>query len=359
MERISLKRPSKCEELQKLLREKIMNGEIPPGGTFPSQNELAAAYEVSHITVREAVGMLAHEGLLKRIQGKGTFVTDSLPSDTIHLGLAFDDSASLTYHAVAFETQIITRECNLRSVDLRTFVCPDGRIEGAKSYLEKVVKSGELSGLLLRFMPCPEDIALLKGKGLPFAVLGIPSLETPYVMVDVAKGAQLAAEHLLALGHRGIGLLLGPKSAKSFIDEFLAGANAAMSAYGVAPADGLLEYAPWGAESGREYARRILSSASAPTAVICAEEMQALGLMREAMEMGLQIPSDLSVVGYSDRLDIASYPVPLTTVDTCLKEQDALSVALLLDIIAGKLKEGHLKVTPKLVVRNSTGTPKI
>lgn len=360
MAKISLKRPPKCEELQKLLRGKIINGEIPLGGLFPSQSELSAAYEVSHITVREAVGMLAHEGLLKRIQGKGTFVADRLPSlmpkDAINLGLAFDSSANLSYPSVTFETQIITKECNQRSVDLRTFSCPNRRIKRSGAYLRKVVEAHELSGLLMRFVPCEEDVEFLKAQSVPFLVIGIPCASIPSVSVDIFKGAGLAAEHLLKLGHRRIGMLLGPRSDSAFIAEFAAGVEAAMSAHGVEKP--VPEYAPWGPDSGKAYAKRLLGSPDAPTAVICAEDMQALGFMRQAVEMGLSIPSGISVVGYSDRLDENFYPVPLTTVDTCLKEQDSLSVALLLDMVAGKLKEGRLKVSPKLVVRKSTGAPR-
>lgn len=72
-------RALKHEQIKRIIREAIVSGELRPGDCIPSQNVMKARYGVSHNTVREAIGSLEHEGLLYRIQGKGTYVADRKP----------------------------------------------------------------------------------------------------------------------------------------------------------------------------------------------------------------------------------------------------------------------------------------
>ncbi len=71
-------------QIYSIIKEKIENGEWPAGTQIPTEDELCKTYDVSKVTVREAIQELAREGYLKRQQGKGTFVLYSVP----HLGLA-------------------------------------------------------------------------------------------------------------------------------------------------------------------------------------------------------------------------------------------------------------------------------
>ncbi len=66
----------KHEQIRDLIREMIIGGELAPGSRVPSQNQMKRQFGVSHNTVREAIGSLVHEGLLYRIQGKGTYVAE-------------------------------------------------------------------------------------------------------------------------------------------------------------------------------------------------------------------------------------------------------------------------------------------
>lgn len=360
MKQVSLKRPSKCEELQKLLRERITSGEIQPQSLFPSQNELAAAYQVSHITVREAVGVLVHEGLLTRIQGKGTFVATQLPVKKVSLGLVLSPSADVSYPATAYVIRSITEECNKNNADIRLFIYPDAGISGTKGVLKNLIESGDISGLLLHSLPSPADIEFLNKRSIPFLIISYdaPGKNIASVSVDIAQSVDLAINHLSSLGHRKIALLAGKDRHeilfKIFIDEY----KNALQKNSLAYNKDLVSVTSWGVDSGKKEAERILRLPDPPTAVFCAEDLMALGFMRQAIAMGCMVPSDISVVGFSDRFPAEMYPVPLTTIDTFLEKQSDEAINHLLDIVKNNAKPQKLKVAPKLIVRESTAKVK-
>lgn len=360
MKQVSLKRPSKCEELQKLLRERITNGEIQPQSLFPSQNELAAAYQVSHITVREAVGVLVHEGLLTRIQGKGTFVAEHLPVKKISLGLVLSPSADVSYPATAYAIRSITEECNKNNVDVRLFIYPDTSISSGQGMLNSLIESGDISGLLFHSLPSPADIEFLNKRSIPFLIISYdaPGKNVASVSADIAQSVDLAINHLASLGHRRIALSAGKDRHEILFKIFIEEYKSAMQKNSLAYDKDLVSVTEWGVESGKKEAERILRLPDPPTAAFCTEDLMALGFMRKSIEMGKMVPSDISVVGFSNRFPVEMYPVPLTTIDTFLERQSNEAVTHLLDIVKNNAKPQKLKVAPMLIVRESTAKVK-
>jgi DNA-binding GntR family transcriptional regulator len=82
-----LKRPSKTEEIRKILYKSLKQNEFAPGDLIPSENELSKKFNVGRYTVRESITSLVTEGFLQRIQGKGTMV--AAPPDTKEAGIVF------------------------------------------------------------------------------------------------------------------------------------------------------------------------------------------------------------------------------------------------------------------------------
>jgi len=182
------------------------------------------------------------------------------------------------------------------------------------------------------------------------------------VSVDDAAGGRLAAEHLMALGHRRIGLVNAPTSIKQAADRrrgFLA--SLAEAGCPVAPAHDILSADAGGGEladvaGGELAASRILDDGCPPTAVFCGSDLLAIGALRAAAARGIAVPEDLAIVGYDDVLFAASSTVPLTSVRQPMYELGRRAARLMLDEIrdpAGHRHERHV-FQPELVVRAST-----
>jgi len=187
------------------------------------------------------------------------------------------------------------------------------------------------------------------------------------ISVDNAKGARLATQHLLGLGHRRIGFLSGPLRTSSRLER-LEGYRSALRAAGIEPhLDLVWEGLPSrgfgdveGAEFGRRGARELLSAAEPPTALFAINDMYALGAYAGARDLGLRVPADISIVGFDDIFLADVVQPPLTTVRQPLKEMLETTVCLLVDRLEG-LRTGpaeHAVILPDLIVRASTAPPR-
>lgn len=183
------------------------------------------------------------------------------------------------------------------------------------------------------------------------------------ISIDNARGARLATEHLLALGHRRIGFLSGPLRTASRLER-LDGHRSALVAAGIEPRSDLVwEGAPSkgfgdveGADFGRRGARDLLAGAAPPSALFTINDMYALGAYAGARDLGLRIPDDVSIVGFDDIFMAQVVQPPLTTVRQPLEEMLHATVSRLIDRLEGR-HDGpadHTVVTPELVVRGST-----
>ena len=174
-----------------------------------------------------------------------------------------------------------------------------------------------------------------------------------FVGIEDRHGAQLAAEHLLALGHRRFALLTAAAASITFLGR-VAGYRDALEAAGIewdgVPRFELPANLP---ERGLEGARRALESDPRPTALIAATDQLALGAVEAAREAGLRVPEDLSIVGFDDAPGAAWARPSLTTVRQPLFEKGEVA-GRLLTAGAGP-REVILPI--ELVVRGSTAPP--
>jgi DNA-binding LacI/PurR family transcriptional regulator len=170
--------------------------------------------------------------------------------------------------------------------------------------------------------------------------------------VDQIAGARAATRHLIELGHRRIAHLSGPS------DWFWAEARAQGFAAEMHDAD-LPVHEPyagdWSAASGYRLGLELLQTNSY-TAVFCANDQMALGLIRAADERGLSVPTELSVIGFDDMPEAAYFHPPLTTMRQDFGELGRRSVELLLRKVTGTA-EYRLSMQPELIVRASTAPP--
>jgi DNA-binding LacI/PurR family transcriptional regulator len=174
------------------------------------------------------------------------------------------------------------------------------------------------------------------------------------VQVDQRGGARAATQHLLDLGHRTVLHVAGPPSWQE-AELRLFGWREALLEAGAAPAAPM--FGDWSSESGYRIGAQIASSAGI-TAVFCANDQMALGLIRGLVEAGLQVPDDISVVGFDGTPDSAYFNPPLTTISQNFIEVGRQSFNLLRDMIDHRPRVDNRIVIPfDLISRSSSSGP--
>jgi DNA-binding LacI/PurR family transcriptional regulator len=190
---------------------------------------------------------------------------------------------------------------------------------------------------------------------LPFVAVEAAQEGVASVAVDQHQGARLATEHLLACGHRTVHHLAGPEDwteARQRVEGWMGALEAAGA---TAPA---LLRGDWSPRSGYELGARLLESRDL-TAVFVANDQMALGLLRRLHERGLDVPGDVSVVGFDDIPEAAYFMPPLTTVRQDFAEMGRRCLHVLLEQIAAVRSDVRDVVPATLVERASTAPPRV
>lgn len=189
-------------------------------------------------------------------------------------------------------------------------------------------------------------------RGVPHVLTLRSYGDSPAALGDDRLGGYLATRHLIDLGHRRIGLIAGPDYASSALGR-RAGYQDALREAGL-PVDPALVFAStFSMESGEAAGQRVLDTDPRPTAVFAVNDNTAVGLLAAVQRAGVQVPADLSVVGYNDIPLVARLPVPLTTVRVPFREIAEASVDLLADAEAG-VPPITRRFAPTLIPRSST-----
>ncbi|HTJ67758.1 MAG TPA: LacI family DNA-binding transcriptional regulator [Actinospica sp.] len=176
------------------------------------------------------------------------------------------------------------------------------------------------------------------------------------VSVDDVAGGTMAVRHLIAAGHRSIAYVSGPGWLRQIRDR-RAGALAALAEAGLGP-EALTELPTetLNVAAGRDAGARLLGLMNRPTAVFCANDLLALGVLQALFTAGLNVPRDMAIVGYDDIEFAAAAAVPLTSVRQPAASMGTLAAELLLEETDGDgtHRHRHVVLQPELVVRAST-----
>ena len=200
------------------------------------------------------------------------------------------------------------------------------------------------------WFPVNDDNSLAKiNADLPIIVIDRTVSGFECIQADYSEGGRLAAEHLVNLGHRSIGVVAGPLDVKSMRDR-------CQAAEGVIESRANLAFTvenAFATELEKSVADAIVSKSA--TAVFCGSDLIAIGVLRVARAAGLTIPGDLSIVGFDD-IPWAEYCTPtLTTIEMPVDEMAAEAVDALLRKIDGESDSNRRVVfNVNLIVREST-----
>ncbi len=195
----------------------------------------------------------------------------------------------------------------------------------------------------------------LDRKKIPYVFIDryLPGVNSSYVITDSKNGEYAAVKYLLSLGHRNIVFIKGPAKASSARDTH-SGYRKAIREYGLKEktfSGGFEE------ENGYRTAKEIVDSEVKPTAIAAVNDPVAIGVMQYLGEVGIKIPDDISLLGFSDIKMASRLRVPLTTVRENVTSMAEKSVNILFRMIEGKKKIiEKIKLKPELIVRESTKT---
>jgi LacI family transcriptional regulator len=230
-------------------------------------------------------------------------------------------------------------------------------LEPTSFSLEGVSLTG-IAGMIITSCYHDEFISELKRFNVPMVLIDyyIPTERISSVLVDNVDGIYTAVCHLASFGHRRIAYMKGNVSDIGVRDR-LAGFQRAVEALALDGDPGLVIGSDFGISNGYAAMKDFLASVSRPpTAVMCANDMLAIGAMEALKERGLAIPRDVSVMGFDD-IDLATEVIPnLSTMHIPKQAMGRLAVQRLMEVIRGdQIDFDKIVVTPRLIVRSSTG----
>jgi DNA-binding LacI/PurR family transcriptional regulator len=206
-----------------------------------------------------------------------------------------------------------------------------------------------------------EDVLLedFKSRDVPLVFVDVtpPRPNVSSIRIDYLNGIRQAVQHLAALRHRKIAFISGPRNLKTAAareEAFLQ----SMKETGLRPDSSLIVEGDHTLEGGHRASSQLLGGGRKVTAVICSNDLTALGVMRRSYELGIQIPRDLSVIGFDD-IRLAQFTLPpLTTVQMSQGELARLAFHSLLTEVGRKdaaKKGAEYELKTALVLRKSTG----
>lgn len=214
-----------------------------------------------------------------------------------------------------------------------------------------------VSGMHADTLAPPDRYHRLRRLGVPLVLVNgpVPDLDATFIAVDDRSAVEMGVQHLITLGHRRIGLAVGPERYTPVVRKVEALADlVARRENGNEPISAVVEHSLFTIEGGQATGRRLVEAGA--TGIICASDPMALGVIRGVRAMGLAVPDDVSVIGFDDSPVNAFLDPPLTSLRQPVQDMASVAVTALVE----QLRTGHHPTTeylfaPELIVRGTTG----
>lgn len=228
---------------------------------------------------------------------------------------------------------------------------PDDQRKRIETMLDRRV-----DGLILGDARADDHAVLeeLTQREVPFVLVNRSVADYPAATCDNYLGGRLAAEHLLDLGHRNVGIIAGLAHASTGIDRPAGFVDRYREAGIDVPTQNIV-FSGLDSHGGHYAADRLLDAPSPPTAMFAVNDFAAIGAAGAIRNHGLRVGADVSLVGFNNIALAAELHVPLTSVESHAFDMGCDAVQLLTDALAGR-SPAQLRTKPVLVVRESTCT---
>jgi DNA-binding LacI/PurR family transcriptional regulator len=352
------------------LKKQIGQGEYSCGYRFPSETELARRYSISRMSVRQGLARLQNQGMLVKVNGKGSFVSqkhlfkntavERTTTKTISLIVTtLEDPFVAKIHSGVVE--------ELRDTGYNVCIYSSERVADQEAAnIHQSVERG-CAGLII--FPIwgrtnAKQIEELDNNGIPVVLVDrtLPDLNVDYVATDNFRGGMMAVDYLIQMGHRRIGMIKGISGTAN--DDRYRGYCHSLQKHGITYDESLVvvqEYIDPSQEplgGGQHEMRRLMELPDRPSAVFAVNDTLAFGAETAALEMGLKVPGDVSIIGFDNFLQARLAPIPLTTIHQPCTEIGRAAAKLVLEnikamAIGPKPRVQQIQFIPQLVVRQS------
>ncbi len=272
-----------------------------------------------------------------------------------HIGLVVLDVANPFFTEVARGVEDLANEKGYVVILCNS----DDSVEKESHYLHVLTEQRTQGVLITPVQSDASYLQQLRQHGTAVVLLDRPSRSKDLcsVSVDDVRGGELAAAHLLEQGHTCIGFVHGPLSIRQCADR-RRGVLRAVKAAALDPNQAIIDITTraQNAREGEESVEKLLSATRRPTAVFCANDLLALGVMRGLIKRGISIPADMALVGYDDVEFASVLATPLTSIRQPKYELGRAATELLLDEANNPTTHEHKHIVyqPELIVRASS-----
>jgi GntR family transcriptional regulator, arabinose operon transcriptional repressor len=363
---------TKYTMVKEKITEWITSGKVKPGEKIYSENELVKMFGVSRHTVRLAVGDLVHDGWLYREQGAGTFCSNKMLEQLSETHTPIQSSKTTGKNIGVITTFIsdyifpsiikgIESYLSAQGYSL-TFACTDNDVEKEKQCLQTML-SRNINGLIVEptrssnYNPNINYYLELEQNNVPYLMINqfYSQLMPPHIIMDDEHGGYIATEHLIKLGHEKIiGLfktddLQGVNRMQGFIRAFREHSLPFFP-------EMVITYTTDDLESKLlDQLLPFFMTDKKPTAIVCYNDQLALQVLNMLRSHGLNVPEDVSIVGYDDSFLAEATDVKLTSVNHPKMEMGIEAAKWIVAAVEKRGTNTHSTVyEPELVIRNST-----
>lgn len=240
------------------------------------------------------------------------------------LGIIIPSSAKIAFQNPFFPEVIrgITSKAYLEKYGL--YLSTGQTDEEILEEVKQMVQSGRVDGIILLYSKVDDKVMpYLIENNVPFVLIGRPhnadESRVTYVNNDNVKAAKTVTEYLILLGHQNIGFI-GGNSEYVVTHDHRQGYQTALLNAGIAPKDGYIVYYDEVQEGGQEAVIELMSLEERPTALVVADDLMALGVLRMLDEMDVKVPEEMSVISFNNVMLSELSSPPLTTVDIHIYE---------------------------------------
>ncbi|MCP4902778.1 MAG: GntR family transcriptional regulator [bacterium] len=344
----------------RVLRQRIADGTYPLETKLPSERTLAEEFKVSRVTVRKSLEGLKNDGMIMRRPGLGNIISASAPvapPAPPNIGFVVQHLSNPYYSAFASALEAVLRARELNMILAGTGQNPEEELQCLQRMGERQVR-----GVLLcvpDHIHRPDAMRAFLKQRLPVVIIGgrQAGVALDSVDSDNRAGMTAAIDYLLDLGHTRIGFLSAIAFGRTDVRMQLTAEI--LRSKGLEPGHMVSVDTP-DLAGGRLALDAMLEREDRPTAVLCTNDITAIGAIQRAFELGVSIPGEFSIVGYDDIPMASMATVPLTTVAVPLAELAELAFERLLARAEGYVGSPiHMTVEPSLVVRGSTAAPEL
>lgn len=344
------------------IKEQVSKGILKPGNKIKSENELSEEYGLSRQTVRHSIAVLEEEGLVRKVKGSGTYITENAGKDRSNRKTVAVVTTYVNNYIFPQMIQHMEKVLSDSGYMVQIYFTYN-RISKEREILEGIIEADEVAGIIIEatksHLPSPNIKYIEKIRQMQIPVLYVNSYydnyNIPHVSINDVQAGALATEYIISKGHNKIGGVFklddgqGARRYYGFL-ETLSKAGINVTGNDILWFDTVDIESPENIESLYE---RIHSRLGSRTALVFYNDEVAIKLMNSFRKHGIRIPEDVSIVGIDDSVISPDENIHITSVIFPTKDVADKAARNMIELIKNPKFDGTYEFSLELKERNS------